>query len=277
MALSDHIEKFELCDSSRSQVPNSDGSKIAAERRHSKEGHGTTKSAKIQHRQRPEDARWGAGCPRMRVSFHSTPFFVNLLARFFRPFFSVEKRSSQEQLRLDFGEFPPTPLRCESLTGEFNVVRTSGIGQIYHDLAVQMRVLDADIESLSTDLVANFGADRLHDLQSTLEKLGPQGSRFAKRAMFGWLFVVRTVRAIRYGTKRPNVLGLFVPFFKDELQIFVKARGHLNKSDAPIVYAFIKQHEQEHMLGSLCWLHHSPFIRFKMGWPDAYLLAPIQN
>jgi len=24
------------------------------------------------------------------------------------------------------------------------------------------------------------------------------------------------------------------------------------------------------MHSSLCWLHHSPFIRFKMGWPDAY-------
>ena len=26
----------------------------------------------------------------------------------------------------------------------------------------------------------------------------------------------------------------------------------------------------EVMHGSLCWLHHSLFIRFKMGWPDAY-------
>ena len=25
------------------------------------------------------------------------------------------------------------------------------------------------------------------------------------------------------------------------------------------------------MPGSLCWLHHSLFIRFKMGWPDAYV------
>ena len=24
------------------------------------------------------------------------------------------------------------------------------------------------------------------------------------------------------------------------------------------------------MHSSLCWLHHSPFIRFKMGWLDAY-------
>ena len=47
-----------------------------------------------------------------------------LLTRFFRPFFSVEQITCQEQLRQDFGEFPPTPLRCESLTGEFNVVRT---------------------------------------------------------------------------------------------------------------------------------------------------------
>ena len=31
------------------------------------------------------------------------------------------------------------------------------------------------------------------------------------------------------------------------------------------------------MPGSLCWLHHSLFIRFKMGWPDAYALVPYKT
>ena len=176
-------------------------------------------------------------------SCHSLPVLVNLLARLFRPYFSVEKKSSQEQLTQDFGEFPPTPLRCESLTGEFNVVRASGIGQIYHELAVQFRVMDADIESLSTDFLAKFNAKQLHEWHSTFESMGPRGSRFAKRAMFGWLFVVRTAKAVRYGTKRPNVQGMFVPYFKDGLQIFVKSQKHLNQSDAYIV-----SHEHIHLL-----------------------------
>ena len=176
-------------------------------------------------------------------SNHHLPFFLNLLTRLFRPFFSVEKRSSREQLREDFGEFPPTPLRCEGLTGEFNVVRASGIGQIYHDLAVQFRVMNSDIESLSTDLLANFDANQLREFQSIFKSLGPRGSRFAKRTVFGWLFVVRTARAMRYSTKRPNVPGVFIPYFKDGLQIFVKSQQHLSERDAYIV-----SHEHIHLL-----------------------------
>jgi hypothetical protein len=167
---------------------------------------------------------------------------MNLLTRFFRPFFSVEQMSCQEQLRQDFGEFPPTPLRCESLTGEFSVVRTSGICRIYHDLAVQFCLMDVDIESLSTDLVTKFGAN-MRDFQNTFERLGPRSSRFVKRAVFGWLFVVRTAKAIRYRNTKPNAVGLFIPYFKDGLQITVKARGYLNKSDAHIV-----SHEHIHLL-----------------------------
>lgn len=212
---------------------------------------------------------------------HCRPFLLNLLAYFFSPLFSVEKRSCQEQLRQDFGEFPPLPLRCESLTGEFSVVRTSGIGQIYCDLAVQFHVINADIGSLSTDFVANLGADRLQDLQdlqSTLDRLGPRGSRFAMRAFFGWLFIVRTVKAIRHGTTRPNVLGLFVPFFKDGLQIIIKTRGHLNKSDAPTI-----SHEHIHLLQhrnpeSHCRHVRSPqALLTEEGWTDSFLLYILEK
>lgn len=169
---------------------------------------------------------------------------MNPLTHLLRPFFSVEKRSSQEQLRQDFGEFPPTPLRCESLAGQFDIVRTRGIGQIYHDLVMHSQVLNAKkIEMLSTDLVASLGVDRLSDLHSTMERLGPRSSTFVKRVLLGGLFVARTVKLILHRTKRPNVLGLFVPFFKDELQIVVTARGHLNRDDAPIV-----SHEHIHLL-----------------------------
>ncbi len=203
---------------------------------------------------------------------------MNLLAHFLRPFFSVQKKSSQEQLRQDFGEFPPTPLRCESLAGEFNVVRTSGIGQIYQDLAMQFRVMDADIESLSTDLLANFDAERLHELQRTFERLGPRGSRFAKRAMFGWLFVVRTAKAIRYGTTRPKVMGLFVPFFKDGLQIVIKAQGHRNRSDAPTV-----SHEHIHLLQHRNPESHCRHVRSPQellteeGWGDSFILYILEK
>lgn len=183
----------------------------------------------------------GARLPHNETS-HSWPFFVNLLTRCFRPFFSVEQMSCQEQLRQDFGEFPPTPLRCENLTGEFSVVRTSGICRIYHNLAVQFCVMDADIESLSTDLALKCGAD-IRVWQNTFQHLGPRSIRFAKRALFGWLFVVRIAKAIRYRKTNANAVGLFIPYFKDGLQITVKARGNGSQSDAHIV-----SHEHIHLL-----------------------------
>ena len=96
-------------------------------------------------------------------------------------------------------------------------------------------MIDADIEALSTDFLVNFDAKQLREFKRTFESLGPRGSRFAKRAIFGWLFVIRTVKAIRYGMSRPKVQGMFIPYFKDGLQIFVKSRTHLNMSDAPVV------------------------------------------
>lgn len=202
---------------------------------------------------------------------------MNLLARFIRPFYSVEKRSSQEQLREDFGEFPPAPLQCERLTGEFNVVRTRGIGQIYCDLAVQARVMETDIEALSTDLIARYGADRLHDMQSTFESLGPRSTRFVKRVVFGWLFVVRTAKALRYRTTGPEVLGHFVPFFKDELRIIVKARRH-QEIEAPIV-----SHEHIHLLQHRNPESHCRHIRSPQellseeGLTDSFLLYILEK
>ena len=208
---------------------------------------------------------------------HSSPCFMYLLTRFFRPFFSVEQITCQEQLRQDFGEFPPTPLRCESLTGEFNVVRTSGIGRIYHDVATQCCVMDAEIESLSTDLVAKFGAD-IRDYQNTVKHLGPRSSRFVKRALFGWLFVVRTAKAIRYRKTKPNAVGLFIPYFKDGLQITVKARGHGSKS-----YAHIVSHEHIHLLQHRKPESHCRHVRSPQelmtedGWADSFLLYVLEK
>lgn len=37
---------------------------------------------------------------------------------------------------MDFGEFPPRPLQCSGLGGDWNLVRVRGIGQAYQDLKV---------------------------------------------------------------------------------------------------------------------------------------------
>lgn len=199
---------------------------------------------------------------RMKPLHHSTSISVKLLTRLVRPFYSVEKKSSKEQLRDDFGDFPPAPLRCQSLAGEFDVVRTRGIGEIYHDLVMHKRMLqasDSDTQLLSADFMAFLDANYVLDLRSTLDSLS-RGSKFGKRVlislMLGLMLVKKTARAVRYGRKRPNALGCFVPMLKDELEIIIKAGRHRHKSDAPTV-----SHEHIHLLQHKNTESHSRHVR----------------
>ena len=66
---------------------------------------------------------------------------VRLFRWLVRPIYSVERKSSAEQLREDFGDFPPVPLCCEDITGEFDVVRVSGIGEVFARLTIFNRWL----------------------------------------------------------------------------------------------------------------------------------------
>lgn len=193
---------------------------------------------------------------------HFTSIFVKLLTRLVRPFYSVEKKSSEEQLRDDFGDFPPAPLRCQSLAGEFDVVRTSGIGEIFHDLVMYKRMLQAidfDTQSLSTDFMASFDANYVLDLRRALDVLS-RGSKFWKRVlislMLGQMLVVKTAKTIRYERTRPNGLGLFVPMLKNESQIIIKTGRHLHRSDAPTV-----SHEHIHLLQHKNPESHSRHVR----------------
>lgn len=187
---------------------------------------------------------------------------MKLLTRLVRHFYSVEKKTSAEQLRDDFGDFPPTPLRSESLAGEFNVVRIRGIAEIYHDLVVRkrcMQALDSDPQSLSTDLMALLDPNSLLAIRSAFDGIS-RHSRFGKPVliwlMFGVMFIMNTVKALRYGPKRPRVAGYFLPVLKDESQIAIKTARHLHKSDASTV-----SHEHIHMLQHKDPERHSRYVR----------------
>ena len=96
----------------------------------------------------------------IKLRTHYILAFVKLLARLVRPVYSVEKRSSKEQLRDDFGDFPPAPLRCENLSGDFYLVRTRGIGEIYHMLVMvkrMMRGMGSDAQALSPEVMNLVG------------------------------------------------------------------------------------------------------------------------
>lgn len=193
---------------------------------------------------------------------HSTFIPLKLLSRIFRPFYCVDKKSSEAQLQDDFGDFPPAPLRCETLAGEFNVIRTRGIGEVYHELAVYKKLIqtiDLDTQAISPEAVDFLDPDLVLTLRRTLDSLG-RGSRFVKPALItlalGMMGIVLLVRGTLSSNSRPRGLGVFVPMFKDESNIIIKAGRFKHKSDAATI-----SHEHIHLLQHRNPESHSQHVR----------------
>lgn len=84
---------------------------------------------------------------------------MKLLVRFFRQFYYAQHKFSREQLELDFGHFPPAPLKCEALKGSWNLIRVAGVGQAYQDFKVfraLMKIVErADTATIDRDNSSN--------------------------------------------------------------------------------------------------------------------------
>lgn len=170
---------------------------------------------------------------------------------FVRRFYSIERISCAGQLRDDFGDFPPVPLRCEGISGDFDVVRTRGVGEIWHTLIVynrMLRGLESDAQCLSKDFKEYFGAEQMLSLRHAFDNLG-RSARFIKPAVItlvlGMMGVKLTIRMVRSARQESRGLGCFVPVRKNESEIIVKAGRHarLSRSEAPTI-----SHEHIHLL-----------------------------
>jgi len=216
-----------------------------------------------------------SGPLRHQDAHHYILAFVKLLARLVRPVYSVEKRSSKEQLRDDFGDFPPAPLRCENLSGDFYLVRTRGIGEIYHSMVMLKRMvrgMESDPQTLSPeamDLVG--GALAFRRSLDTLSCGSPLARSFWISIGLGFVFILKTVNTLRYGRDRPNALGLFVGVRKDESEIIIFRKTHVlqKKSEAPTV-----SHEHIHMLQHKSAERHSRYLRSPQTLLNGDLIQP---
>ena len=178
-------------------------------------------------------------------------FLMRPIKLFVRRFYSIERRSSIGQLREDFGDFPPAPLRCDGISGEFDVVRTRGIGEVWHTLIVQNRMLrgiDSDAQYFSTDFMASFGTDELIAFRSAFNGFG-RSARLIKPAvitlMLGAMGVKLTFRMLRSMRQKSRGLGYFVPVRREESEIVIKPGHHarLGRSEEPTI-----SHEHIHLL-----------------------------
>jgi hypothetical protein len=167
---------------------------------------------------------------------------MKLLERIIRYFYSIESKTSKQQLLEDFGEFPPTPLCCESLEGELEVVRVNWIGDIYQNYFHSewlCMLPEADLHLLSPEavkLVDGYGPIR--------RLLGRFRSTFTKRLVLSVPLGVCILWLTTTG-KFPKNLGCFLPLNKNKLQIIIKA-GRLRaipRDELPVI-----SHEHIHLL-----------------------------
>ena len=170
-------------------------------------------------------------------------FLMRLIKVIVRPFYSTETRACAEQLHDDFGGFPPAPLHCDGISGEFDVVRTRGIGEIWHTLIVHNRMfrgLESDTQYLSADFMECFGADQMSAFRHALEGFG-SSAKFIKPAVItlvlGMKGIKLTIRMVQSAHQESKVLGCFLPVRERESEIVVKSgrHAHLCRSEAPTI------------------------------------------
>lgn len=171
---------------------------------------------------------------------------MKLLSFILRPFYRIEVRTSDSQLRLDFGDFPPAPLSCKSLSGQFNVIRTRGIGDVYYELSMILKYLEAlesDPQSLSQEFMLYFGADTVQALRSTFDDL-KQFPKFVKSAFVAILLGITGLKLItKRALTKPRGLGVFNPAFNDESNVVLRSGQFKGRSDESVV-----SHEHIHLL-----------------------------
>ena len=208
---------------------------------------------------------------------------MKLLARIVRPFYSVEHKTSQQQLLDDFGEFPPTPLSCESLKGEFEIVRIYRIGEIYQKFVFNTKLLKtmmkSDDSEMSAEMSNEFNAklNRNSEFEGALREMKEQLSlikaifsgdysvifkdldessgvhhpiikallkALIKIMLFGYM-PIKMLSIVIKSPLDPTRLGEFSGLFKNESQVTIQM-GNLNKQQRSEVS--IISHEHIHLL-----------------------------
>lgn len=182
------------------------------------------------------------------------PLNPTVLKRIFsyliRPIYSVERKTSADQLREDFGEFPPAPLTCKKLSGDIHIIRVRGLGEAYQDMLLIRSVVDTletdGEEALSTDLKSQLDATSFLALRAQLRSLVGNSRKLEASILslaFFVLFIRLSVRDLVKGRRRKTVMGLFVPIFKNESRIIIRTARHSARSDSPTI-----SHEHIHAL-----------------------------
>lgn len=153
-------------------------------------------------------------------------------------FFSKTTKTSEQQLKEDFLEYPPVPLRKAAPAWEFDVIKTRGIGGIYNQFDTAKALGRASKAEIDPEAYREFQFKVVHDAISSLKQWRLL-HKFSLMLLCSLLFC-----ALVQASRRPRVKGVFLPLFKDERKITLKAK----RGDTDNSLASILSHEHIHLL-----------------------------
>ncbi|MES2538190.1 MAG: hypothetical protein V4632_20200 [Pseudomonadota bacterium] len=165
-----------------------------------------------------------------------------MLSYFYKRF----ERTSMQQLREDFGEFPPAPLQCTPPASTFVVVRVRGPGawiNYWRRSAELLQALESNPETVATELL-----EALSDLSRVDAQTDPESgqARIAHRYVVPRSFVRAALMGIfrRVDTRSKRLLGHVLPITQHDRQITLLDRASTKAERAAAVLA----HEHLHFL-----------------------------
>lgn len=162
--------------------------------------------------------------------------------------YSIEYKSSHRQLQDDFGEFPPTPLHCEKLSGSFSIQRASRLGEFYIQFLILQKLInisEEDFKNLPIEISDGRSFNQIASLKDTIKMLS-FGLKWMEHIWIFlgifWTLSRSSIQKLKSkSTKKFN--GYFNPLIGTGSQIVINSRFHVKKDDAPTV-----SHEHLHVL-----------------------------
>jgi len=164
-------------------------------------------------------------------------------------FFSEEIKTSTSQLKEDFGDFPPFPLRCKNTDISFKIVKVRGMGAFYN----AMNMITNEIKSANPK--AEFKSSAKHGFVSDEQKIIIDSAKAMYDVIEGqskfFVYILFCVMLPRLFVKLRNsslnestISGYFIPVRGFENQITIRSDTVKRENNLSSVVS----HEHIHLL-----------------------------
>lgn len=173
---------------------------------------------------------------------------MSIIQKLIHPLVSIENKSSKDQIKDDFGEFPPIPLRCDNIAGYFKIVKASPIGEIFIEYKILKSLLNISEEEFNnrSDVISNDSSlSKLLHAQEIFRNISGGSKRIEEiliNVSFIWRLSKKLIFSNKYKSER-QLKGYFNPFLEDGSQIVINSRFNNKKSVDAII-----SHEHIHLL-----------------------------